>query len=64
MAFDTRCLDLAHFFLEGRVPEDVLDAMAEDLAQHIQTAIEDFDDGSAAVAVKRALLKTKPKREG
>ena len=62
MAYDTKCLNLAHFFLDGRVPEDVLDVMAKDLAQHIQTAIEDFDDGAAAVAVKRALLKTTPKQ--
>jgi hypothetical protein len=55
MAYDSRCLDLAQFFLEGRVPPEVLNAMAADLAQAIQDTVEDFAAGSAAAHVKREI---------
>lgn len=61
MGYDSRCFDLAKFFLDGRVPSDVLDAMAADLAQSVQNTIEDFDDDETAVAVKRETMR---KRSG
>ena len=54
-SYDSKCVELARHFLVDRVPEDVLAAMTIDLAQHIQNAVEDFDCGSAAVAVKRLI---------
>lgn len=55
--YDSNCKDLARYFLEGRVPDDVLDGMSSDLAQAIQGVVEDFDISDAAVVVKRALQK-------
>lgn len=39
MSFDTQCLELAQYFLQD---EPKLRSMASDLAQHIQSAIEDW----------------------
>ena len=57
MSHDSKCADLARYFLESSVPTDVLESMIWDLAEALQQTVEDFAVDASAVWHKREILK-------